>query len=74
MAQESKRRINARELFFNIKKEEEGPYWPRLTKDKIKVRRGCRRVSRRRCVSVLALHPSHPRAALSILPPCSTPG
>jgi len=31
--QESKQNITAREICFNIKKMEDGPYWPRLVKD-----------------------------------------
>jgi prostaglandin-E synthase len=32
----NKQRINARNIFMVINKKESGPYWPRLTKDKIK--------------------------------------
>lgn len=31
--EESKQNITAREICFNIKKKEDGPYWPRLVKD-----------------------------------------
>ncbi|KAK3731841.1 hypothetical protein QZH41_020206 [Actinostola sp. cb2023] len=33
---ESKQQVTLREITFNIKKKDEGPYWPRLQKDKIK--------------------------------------
>lgn len=36
--QESKQRVTAREITFNIIKKEEGPYWPRLCKEGKKVR------------------------------------
>ena len=35
--QESKKHVTAREISLNIKKKEEGPYWPRLLKDPKKV-------------------------------------
>lgn len=34
---ESKQHVTAREITFSIKKKEEGPYWPKLLKDKKKV-------------------------------------
>lgn len=37
-AQESSKRVSDRNLFFNLKKKDEtAEFWPRLTKEKIKV-------------------------------------
>ena len=36
--QESKQRKGGREYYFDLKKKDEGPYWPRLLKDNQKVR------------------------------------